>query len=74
MPCLLTVSGTDESEAGNNPEEGHCEDVKMDQDLDMYLSMEPRSASTNQKLAYISTPPFAYGKYIMKLQLVIRFR
>ena len=56
VPFLLTVSGADEGEAGNNPEEGHCEDVKMEQDLHTYLSMGPRSASTNQKPAYISTP------------------
>ena len=59
---MLTVSGADEGEAGNNPEEGHCEDVKMEQDLDTYLSMGPRSASTNQKPAYISTHAFAYEK------------
>ena len=58
-PCLLTVSGADESETGNNPQEGHCDDVRMDQDSDMYLSMGPHSVSTNQKPALITTPAFA---------------
>ena len=71
---MLTVSGADESKAGNNPEEGHCEDVRVDQDLDTYLSMGPLSAPTNRKLAYLYIPAFAHGKYIIRLQLVITFR
>lgn len=72
--CVLTVSCADESKAGDNPEEGHCYNVKMDQNVDMYLSMGPCSASTNQKLAYISTPAFTGGMLIDQLHLVIRFR
>lgn len=74
VPCLLTVSGADESEAGDNPEEGHCDNVKMDQNMGTYLSMGPRSTSTNQKLAYMSTPACARGKLVNQLQLVIKFR
>ena len=72
--CWLTVSGADESEAGNNPQEGHCDDVRIDQDLDTYLSIGQGSASTNQKLAFLYIPAFAHGKYIIRLQLAIRFR
>lgn len=67
MELVLTVYGADEGEAGDNPEEGHCDDAEVT-DPGLFYPLSP-SALGQSEQASVCPGPLRYGQLVISSEL-----